>query len=85
MTGFNGWVIADKGYFLYLFWYTKGDGPQEIGKVPKPLKIKKIMTVILALLNTLSVGSPGTCNIILDNLFTSTKLLIYFLAEGFST
>ena len=26
-TGFKGWVITDKEYFLYWFWHTKDDGP----------------------------------------------------------
>ena len=48
-TGFKGWVIIDKGYFLYWFWYTKGNSPQGIGKVPKPLKkiIVKVITFII--------------------------------------
>ena len=78
-TGIKAWVIADQGYFSHWFWYAKGDRPQGIGPIPKPLEINKIAAVILALLNTLPKGPLGTYNIILDNLFTSIKLLIYFL------
>ena len=82
-TGFKGWVIADEGYFLHWFWYAKGDGPQGIGKVPKPLRRNKIVVVIPALLNTFPNCSPGTYGVTLDNLFISTKLLMYLSAEGF--
>ena len=67
---------------MHWIWHVKGDGPQGI-KVPKPLGKNKIVVVVLALLNTLPQGLPGTYSIILDNLFTSMKLLVYFLAEGF--
>ena len=44
------------------------------------------MTVIvLALLNTLFRGPPNTYNIILDNLFTSIKLLVFFSQKGYDT
>ena len=82
-TGFKGWVIADQGYFLHWFWHAKGDGPQGIGKIPKPLGKNKTAAVISALLNTLPKGPPGTYSVTIDNLFTSTKLLTYLSAEGF--
>ena len=39
--------------------------------------------MIVYLLKTFSKDPPGTYNIILDNLFISTKFIIYFLAKGF--
>ena len=65
---------------MHWFWHTKGDGPQRISKISKPLSRNKTAIVILALLNTLPQTPPGTYSVTLDNLFTSTKLL----AEGFS-
>ena len=82
-TGFKGWVISDKGYFLHWFWHAKGDGPQGIRKIPKLLGKNKTAAVVPALLNTLPKGPPGTYSVTLGNLFTSTKLLTYLLAEGF--
>ena len=76
-TGIKAWIIADKGYFLYLFWHAKGSGPQGIGQVLKILRRNKTVAMILALLKTLPQASPGIYSIILDNLFTSIKLLIY--------
>ena len=40
--------------------------------------------MVLALLNTLPQGPPGTYSITLDNLFIFTKLLVYLLAKDFS-
>ena len=37
-TEIKDWVIADKGYFIYWIWHAKGNSPQGIGKVPKPLE-----------------------------------------------
>ena len=68
---------------MHWFWYTKGDGSQEISKVPKPLDRNKIIVIILALLNTLPQAPPGTYSVTLNNFFTSTKLFVYLLAEGF--
>ena len=82
-TGIKGWVIADEGYFMYWIWHAKGDGPQGIGKVPKPLGKNKTAAVVVYLLKTLPKGPPGTYSVTLDNLFTSTKLLVYLSAEGF--
>ena len=77
-TGIKGWVIADKNFFLYSFWHARETSPQEISYILRPLGRNKIIAVILALLNTFSQGCSGTYSVILDNLFTSTKLLAYF-------
>ena len=68
---------------MHWFWYAKGDGPQGISKVPKPLNRNKIIVVVLALLNTLPQAPSGIYSVTLDNLFISTKLLMYLSAEGF--
>ena len=81
-TGIKAWVLSDNGYFMHWIWHVKGDGPQGI-KVPKSLGKNKIAAVVPALLNTLPQGPPGTYSVTLDNLFTSTKLLVYLSAEGF--
>ena len=39
--------------------------------------------MVLTLLKTLPKAPPGTYGVTLDNLFTSIKLLVYLLAEGF--
>ena len=52
-TGIKAWIIADKGYFLYLFWHAKGSGPQGIGQIPKALGRNKIAAIVPALLKTL--------------------------------
>ena len=82
-TGIKGWVLADNGYFCHWFWHGKGDGPQGIGKTPKLLGRNKTAAVVPALLKTLPQAPPGTYGVTLDNLFTSTKLLVYLSAEGF--
>ena len=87
-TGIKAWVIADKGYFLHWFWYAKGDGPQGIGRVPKPLSRNKTAAVVPALLKTLPKlslpkGSHSQYGVTLDNLFTSTKLLTYLSKNGY--
>ena len=82
-TGIKGWVIADKGYFIHWVWHAKGDGPQGIGKIPKPLGKNKTAAVVIYLLKALPEGPPGTYSVTIDNLFTSTKLFMYLLAEGF--
>ena len=74
-TGIKAWVIADQGFFLHWFWHAKGDGPQGIGRVPKALGRNKTAAVIPALLKTLPQRSAY--GVTLDNLFTSTKLLVY--------
>ena len=81
-TKIKAWVFSDNSYFMHWIWHAKGDGPQKI-KIPKPLEKNKIVVVVSALLNTLPQGPPGTYSVTLDNLFTSTKLLVYFSAEGF--
>ena len=68
---------------MHWFWHTKGNSPQKISKIPKPLNRNKIVAVILTLLNTLPQAPPSTYNITLNNLFISIKLLVYLLAEGF--
>ena len=83
-TGFKGWIISDNGYFIHWFWHVKGDGPQGISRVPKPLGRNKIAAVVLVLLKTLRPKDPiRGYSVTLDNLFIFTKLLVYFLAEGF--
>ena len=82
-TGIKAWIIADKGYFLHWFWHAKGDGPQEIGQIPKALGRNKTAAVVSALLNTLPQASPDSYDIVLDNLFTSTKLLTYLSQQGY--
>ena len=54
LTGIKAWILADNSYFVHWFWYTKGDGPQGISKVPKYLGRNKIVVVISAFLKTLS-------------------------------
>ena len=83
LTRIKTWVLSDNNYFVHWFWHTKGDGSQGINKVSKPLDRNKIIIVILALLNTLPQAPPGTYSVTLDNLFTSTKLLVYLSAKGF--
>ena len=68
---------------MHWFWYKKGDGPQKISRIPKALERNKITVVILALLNTLPQASPSSYSVILDNLFTSIKLLTYFSQQGY--
>ena len=68
---------------MHWFWHTKGDGLQEINKVPKPLGRNKIVVVILALLNIFPQAPPSTYSITLNNLFTFIKLLVYLSAKGF--
>ena len=83
-TGFKGWAISDNGYFIHWYWHAKGDGPQGIGRVPKPLGKNKTAAVVPVLLKTLHPRDPpGGYSVTLDNLFTSTKLLVYLSAEGF--
>ena len=82
-AGTKTWVFSDNGYFVYWFWYAKGDGPQGISKISKPLGRNKIVVVVLALLNTLPQAPPGIYSVILDNLFIFIKLLIYLSAKGF--
>ena len=82
-TEIKAWVFSNNGYFVHWFWHAKGDGPQGISKVPKPLGRNKTAAVVSALLNTLLQAPPGTYSVTLDNLFTSTKLLMYLSAEGF--
>ena len=82
-TGIKAWVIADKGYFLHWFWHAKGDGPQGIGRVPKPLGRNKTAAVVPALLNTLPQAPNSSYGVTLDNLFTSTKLLVYLSSIGY--
>ena len=77
-TGIKAWVIADKGYFLYWFWYAKGEGLQEIGQIPRALGRNKIAVVISALLKTLPQAPPSIYSVILNNLFTFIKFLVYF-------
>ena len=68
---------------MHWFWHTKGDGPQGINEVSKPLGKKKIAVIVSALLNTLPQAPPSTYSVTLDNLFTSIKLLVYLSTEGF--
>ena len=68
---------------MHWFWHTKGDNPQGINKIPKPLGRNKTAAMVLAFLKTLSKAPPGIYSVILDNLFTSTKLLVYLSTEGF--
>ena len=82
LTGIKAWVFADYGFFYHWFWHAKGDGPKGISRIPKILKRNKITAVILALLNTLSQNS--SYDVTLNNLFTSTKLLTYFLLISYS-
>ena len=83
-TGFKGWIISENGYFIHWFWHIKGDGPQGISRVPKPLGKNKTVAVVPALLKTLRPKDPiGGYSVTLNNLFISTKLLVYLLAEGF--
>ena len=83
-TGFKGWIISDNGYFIHWFEHAKGDGPQEINKVPKPLGKNKIAAVIPVLLKTFRPKNPiRGYSVTLNNFFIFTKLLIYFLAKGF--
>ena len=87
-TGIKAWVIANEGYFLHWFWHAKGDGPQGIGPVPRPLGRNKTAAVVPALLNTLpEISLPKHCHnsysVTLDNLFTSTKLLAYLSQIGY--
>ena len=81
-TGIKAWVLSENGYFIHWIWHAKGDGPQGI-KVPRPLGRNKTAAVVPALLNTLPQAPPGTYSVTLDNLFTSTKLLVYLSAKGF--
>ena len=83
-TRFKDWIISDNSYFIHWFWHAKGDGPQEINKVPKPLGRNKIIVVILTLLKTFRPKDPiRGYSVTLNNLFIFTKLLIYLLAKGF--
>ena len=82
-TGIKAWIIADKGFFYHWFWHAKGNSPQGIGLVPQALGRNKTAAIVLALLNTLPRGPPGTYNITLDNLFTSIKLLVFLLQKGY--
>ena len=77
LTGIMAWIIADKGYFLHWFWHAKNSDPQGIGRIPRPLRRNKTAAVILALLKTLPQGPPNTYSVMLDNLFTFTRLLVY--------
>ena len=83
-TGIKAWIIADKGYFLYLFWHAKGSGPQGIERVLKILERNKTAAVVLALLKTFPQAFSDTYSITLDNLFTSMKLLAYLSQQGYS-
>ena len=82
-TGIKGWVIADDGFFCSWVWHAKGDGPQGIGTIPKPLGRNKTAAVVWYLLNTLPKGPRGTYGVTLDNLFTSTKLYSFLSDNGF--
>ena len=68
---------------MHWFWHTKGDGPQGINKVSKPLGKNKIVVVILVFLNTLPQAPPGIYSVTLDNLFIFIKFWVYLSAEGF--
>ena len=66
---------------MHWFWHAKGDGPQGISPIPKPLGRNKTAAVVPALLKTLPQGS--SYGVTLDNLFTSKKLLTYLSSIGY--
>ena len=82
-TGFKVWILADNRYFLSWSWHAKGDSPQGIGKIPKPLGRNKTAAVVAYLLSTLPEAPPDTYSVTLDNLFVSTKLVSYLGSKGF--
>ena len=79
-TSIKVWILKDKGFFYHWFWYTKGNSSQGISPVPQALERNKIAVIVLALLNTLSRGPPGTYSMTLDNLFTFIKILVFAIA-----
>ena len=80
-TGIKGWALAEKGYFLHWLWHAKRKGPQGFPKKPKELNAT--VAVVPALLSTLLQKGPGSYGVTLDNLFTSTNLLVYLSAIGY--
>ena len=78
-TGYKVWAIAQTGYILGVLYHRIGKGP--VGsKVPEGSGINPTQAVVVTLLQTLLriVGPSLRYCVYLDNLFTSTTLLLYY-------
>jgi hypothetical protein len=79
--GFKIWVFAQAGYVFCVFYYRKGSGPINVPIHPE-LK-NETATVVYMFLSRLPKPPPKHHYIVwLDNLFTSTKLLIFLRKHG---
>jgi hypothetical protein len=83
-NGFKVWVLAQLGYFISWAFHMPGPkrkrvtvGPQIKGFIPKRAKVSPTASVVPLLLQRLPDWDEYKYHVYLDNLFTSSKLLIY--------
>lgn len=83
--GYKMWVVADAGYVISWLWHARGsrkiDGPQGLLPDWDDQAISKTQRVVLTLMR--HVPNKGIDHLlVIDNLFTSQKLLKLLRADG---